>query len=83
MLALTVTLCDEVLIGEPGPNQIRVRLLEVRSSGRCRLGITADRSIPIFRSELLDERYGLPDGGEGEGEGARQWRADPAHTEEG
>lgn len=26
--------------------------------GKCRLGISADREIPIFRSELLEDRKG-------------------------
>jgi carbon storage regulator CsrA len=54
MLVLTRKNRESVIIGRPGTgNQMmKVTVLEVRG-GKVRLGIEADQSIRILRSELL------------------------------
>jgi carbon storage regulator len=55
MLVLTRKNRESVIIGRPGTgNQMmKVTVLEVRG-GKVRLGIEADRSIRVLRSELLE-----------------------------
>lgn len=52
ILVLSRKLGEAVLIGEPGPNQIRVVVVDI-DRGKIRLGFEAARNIPIMRQELL------------------------------
>ena len=55
MLVLTRKNRESVIIGRPGTGNLmmKVTVLEVRG-GKVRLGIEADRSIRVLRSELLE-----------------------------
>lgn len=49
MLVLSRKLGEKIIIGD----NIILSIVEIRGD-KIRIGIEADRSIPIFRSELLD-----------------------------
>lgn len=51
ILTLSRNLGEVVVIGT-GAGQVRVTVIDI-DRGRVRLGFEADRSVPIFRSELL------------------------------
>jgi carbon storage regulator CsrA len=55
MLVLTRKNRESVIIGRPGIGNLmmKVTILDVRG-GKVRLGIEADRSIRVLRSELLE-----------------------------
>lgn len=64
MLVLGRKIGEEIFINLPDGRQVVVRVLEVslqRDSGnlRVRLGVTAPRDVPVWRSELLT-REGQP-----------------------
>lgn len=44
---------QEIVIGENG--HIRLKVLEARN-GYCRIGITADRSVPVDRLEIWESK---------------------------
>ncbi len=52
MLVLSRKVGERIVIGS-GANAIIVTVLEV-VGGKVRVGIEADRSIPVIRAELLD-----------------------------
>lgn len=55
MLVLSRKNRESVIVGRPGTGDqmLKVTVLQVRG-GKVRLGIEADRSIPILRSELFE-----------------------------
>jgi carbon storage regulator len=55
VLVLSRTLGEDIIIGEPGPDEIVVRVVSI-DRGKIRLGITAPRSVPVNRRELLRKK---------------------------
>ena len=53
MLVLSRKVNEQIVIGE-GENRAMVTLVDLRGD-RVRLGIEADRSVPVMRRELLGE----------------------------
>lgn len=51
MLVLSRKLGEKIYIGEDGPDQIRITVVDI-GRGRIRLGIEAARHIPVYRQEL-------------------------------
>ncbi len=56
MLVLSRFPNERIIIGRPGPSQIIIEIEGVRGN-KVRLGISADKSTPIFRSEVYDKIY--------------------------
>jgi len=54
MLILSRQEGETIVIGEPGPDQIVIEIVEFRGR-RVRVGIMAPTDIPISRGELLTE----------------------------
>jgi len=52
MLVLSRKKNEEIIIGE-GENQVRLMIVEIRGD-KVRLGIDADRSVPVHRKEVYD-----------------------------
>jgi carbon storage regulator len=52
MLVLSRKKNEEIIIGE-GENQVRLMIVEMRGD-KVRLGIDADRSVPVHRKEVYD-----------------------------
>lgn len=52
MLVLSRQIGEAAIIN-PGPDQIIVKILDVKGR-KVRLGIEADKSMPVHRAELLD-----------------------------
>lgn len=52
MLVLSRKLGEKIYIGEDGPDQICITVVDI-DRGKIRLGIEAPRSVPIFRQELM------------------------------
>jgi carbon storage regulator len=40
-------------IGEPGPNQVRICVIDIRG-GKVRLGVEAPNNLPVNRKEVED-----------------------------
>ena len=53
MLVLSRRPRERIIIGE-GVNRVVVTVVEI-DHYRVRLGIEADKSVPVFREELLDD----------------------------
>ena len=53
MLVLSRRPHERIIIGE-GVNRVVVTVVEI-DHYRVRLGIEADKSVPVFREELLDD----------------------------
>lgn len=51
MLVLSRKLGEEIVIGE-GPNKVVITVVDI-DRGKIRLGIQANRDIPVYRKELL------------------------------
>lgn len=56
MLAFRRKKGEEFVIGSPG-SEIRVMVLDIRKDG-ARIGVTADRSVPVHRREVYDQIHG-------------------------
>jgi len=54
MLILSRKTGEEILIGPPGPGQVRVVLIEVRDSRKARIGIEAPAGVPVHRREIAE-----------------------------
>jgi carbon storage regulator len=52
MLVLSRKKNEDIIIGE-GENQVRLMIVEIRGD-KVRLGIDADRSVPVHRKEVYD-----------------------------
>lgn len=55
MLVLTLKLGQEIVIGDP-KNPIAVVKVCGLPQGRVRLGVTAERSIPVNRREVVEKQ---------------------------
>lgn len=53
MLVLSRERNETIVIGEPGPNQIRVTLVDILGN-KARLGILAPAHLPVHREEVYD-----------------------------
>lgn len=53
MLVLSRHRDESIIIGEPGPNQVVITIMEIRGD-KVRLGIEADRVIPVHREEVYN-----------------------------
>lgn len=53
MLVLSRHKSEVIVIGEPGPEQIRIVVVEIRN-GVVRLGCHADSDTPIHRLEVYE-----------------------------
>ena len=56
MLVLSRRTDQEIVIGEPG-NEVVIRLVEIRGD-KIRIGIVADKSVPVHRREVYDLIHG-------------------------
>lgn len=54
MLCLSRKIGEQIVIGD-GPNKIVVTFLDIRYS-RCRIGIEAQRKVPVERGERRHEK---------------------------
>ena len=55
MLVLSRREYDEIVIGERGPNEIRVVVLEILA-GRVRLGVQAPKDVTVDRLEIRERK---------------------------
>ena len=46
---------DEVLIIGEAPNLIKIVVVEIRANNSVRLGIEADKSVPVHREEVYND----------------------------
>jgi carbon storage regulator len=53
MLVLSRYRNEKIVIGEPGPNQVVITIVDIRGD-KVRLGINADKSIPVHREEVYE-----------------------------
>lgn len=59
MLTLSRKLNEEVKIYSHGEQEITVKVVDLQK-GKVRLGITADETVSVYRSELLNGLDGYP-----------------------
>lgn len=53
MLVLSRHRDEKIIIGEPGPNQVSITIIDIRGD-KVRLGIDADQKVPVHRQEVYD-----------------------------
>lgn len=53
MLVLSRHRDGVIVIGPPGPNQVRIRVVDIRGD-KVRLGVEADSKIPVHREEVYN-----------------------------
>ncbi len=53
MLVLSRHRDESIIIGNPGPGQVVVTVVEIRGD-KVRLGIEADTQIPVHRQEVYE-----------------------------
>lgn len=53
MLVLSRKDNEEIVIGDEGPNQVRIKIVAIRGD-KVRIGIEADPKIPVHRREVYD-----------------------------
>lgn len=51
MLVLSRHRDESIIIGEPGPNQVIITIVDIRGD-KVRLGIEANKNIPVHREEV-------------------------------
>lgn len=55
MLVLSRHVSEVIVIGHPGPQQIRIMLVDVQGTNKARIGIDAPFDVPIHREEIYDK----------------------------
>ncbi len=58
MLVLSRRLDEEIIIPNPGPGPIRIKLVEVRA-GKARIGVIAPAATDIWRAEIWEEKQAV------------------------
>lgn len=58
MLVLTRNRNDDLVLIAPGGEEIMIRVCELRSGGRVRLGVCASKEVKILRREIFLSVYG-------------------------
>lgn len=53
MLILTRRTGETVIVGPPGPDQVRISILGVKGN-QVRVGILAPKNVPVHREEIYD-----------------------------